>query len=137
MPNRKLSITLGLLEQVPEDRREPWDQALITWWANIRPEGGLRLTRHGYEMLHDVLGYESWALDLASEKSPSQVRINKRTVLDLDRKMEWPYYLDFNPRKKTRRIVFFGSREAMMATMYGDLEKWLSNLVPVNHSGTD
>lgn len=134
MPNRKLSITLGLLEKVPEDRREPWEQAMITWWANIRPEGGLRLTKHGYEILHDVLQYESWSLDLTDTNSPSRARFNKKTVLDLDRKLEWPYYLDFNPRKRTKRIVFFGSREAMMATMYGDLERWLASILPKDHS---
>ena len=128
MQNRKLSITLGLLEKLPEQDREPWDQALVTWWANIRPEGGLRLTRHGYEILHDRLGLECWCLDLANENTFYRARISKRTILDLDRKLEWPYYLDFNPRKKTRRIVFFGSREAMMATMYGDLERWLATI---------
>jgi len=128
MPNRKLSITLGLLEKLPEQDREPWDQALITWWANIRPEGGLRLTRHGYDILHDRLGLESWSLDLANESTFYRAKIDKRTMLDLDRKLEWPYYLDFNPRKKTRRIVFFGSREAMMATMYGDLARWLASI---------
>ena len=126
MPNRKLSITLGLLQQVPEDRRESWDQALVTWWANIRPEGGLRLTRHGYDILKNVLEMESWELDLSGSTDKSL--INKKIILALDRKLEWPYYLDFNPRKKTRRIVFFGSREALMATMYGDLEKWLSSI---------
>ena len=127
MQNRKLSITLGLLDKLPEDRREPWEQAMVTWWANIRPEGGLRLTRHGYEILHDVLQYESWSLDLSNQ--PNSV-ISKRVVLDLDHKLEWPYFLDFNPRKKTRRIVFFGSREAMMATMYGDLTRWLASITP-------
>ena len=125
MPNRKLSITLGLLEQLPETDREPWDQALTTWWANIRPEGGLRLTRHGYDVLHERLKLESWSLDLSTQVTGA---ISKRLILDLDHKLEWPYYLDFNPRKKTRRIVFFGSREALMATMYGDLEKWLSSI---------
>lgn len=127
MQNRKLSITLGLLDKLPEDRREPWEQAMVTWWANIRPEGGLRLTRHGYEILHDVLQYESWSLDLSNQ--PNSV-ISKRVVLDLDHKLEWPYFLDFNPRKKTRRIVFFGSREAMMASMYGDLTRWLASITP-------
>lgn len=125
MQNRKVSITLGLLEKLPEDRREPWDQALVTWWANIRPEGGLRLTRHGYEILHDVLQYESWSLDLSDQSYPG---MNKRVILDLDRKLEWPYFIDFNPRKRMRRIVFFGSREAMMATMYGDLARWLASI---------
>ena len=126
MPNRKLSITVGLLDRVPESRREVLDQALITWWANIRPQGGLRLTHHGYEMLHDVLNMESWALDLSD--SPHRARLDKRIILALDRKLQWPYYLDFNSRSKTRRIVFFGSREAMMATMYGDLEQWLASI---------
>ena len=101
---------------------------MITWWANIRPEGGMRLTRHGYEIMHDVLKLESWELDLSNQDDPRHSRITKRTVFNLDRKLEWPYFLDFNPRKKTRRIVFFGSREAMMATMYGDLEKWLASI---------
>jgi len=130
MPNRKLDIVQRLLADIPEPQRESADQAMITWWANIRRDGGLRLTHHGYKIMHDVLKLESWSLDLAdSDDSRSfRSRINKRTVLDLDRKLQWPYYLDFNARKKTRRIVFFGSREAMMATMYGDLERWLASI---------
>ena len=94
---------------------------MITWWANIRRDGGLRLTHHGYEIMHDVLKLESWELVLSDG-------IKKKIVLDLDRKLQWPYYLDFNSRKKTKRIVFFGSREAMMATMYGNLEPWLASI---------
>ena len=124
MSNRKLDIVLGLQEHIPKDHKESWDQAMITWWANIRPEGGLRLTRHGYKMLHEVLGMESWEMDLAH--SDGNI-IDKRLILALDHKLQWPYYLDINVRKKQRRIVFFGSREAMMATMYGDLKQWLTN----------
>lgn len=90
----------------------------------------MRLSTRGYEVMHDVLKIESWALDLADadDAGPWRSRMTKKTILDLDRKLEWPYYLDFNARKKTRRIVFFGSREAMMATMYGDLERWLASI---------
>lgn len=129
MTNRKLEIIRRLRESIPEDQRESIDQAMVTWWANIRDEGGLRLTKHGYHMLHDVLGMESWEMDLSQETSgPFRARLNKRTILDLDRKLQWPYYLDSDSRKKRQRIIFFGSREAMMATMYGDLQKWLENL---------
>lgn len=128
MLNRKLDIVRRLLADLPETKRETEDQAMITWWANIRPEGGLRLTQHGYGILHGLLKLESWALDLSDTDQPHRVRLDKRTILDLDRKLEWPYYIDFNARKKTRRIVFFGSREAMMATMYGDLKKWLGSI---------
>jgi hypothetical protein len=122
MPNRKLEIVTRLINEIPEQYRESIDQAMVTWWANIRPEGGLRLTRHGYEILNNILKMESWELDLTDRP-----RIDKRIVLDMDRKLEWPYFLDFNPRKKSRRIVFFSSREALMATMYGDLRAWLDH----------
>jgi hypothetical protein len=127
MSNRKLDIVQRLLVDIPDALREPEDRAMKTWWANIRPQGGLRLTEHGYRIMHEVLQLESWQMDLLGQ-DPSQSRITKKIILDLDRKMTWPYYLDFNARKKRRRIVFFGSREAMMATMYGDLERWLSSL---------
>lgn len=130
MQNRKLEIVTRLRDSIPEHDRESVDQAMITWWANIRRDGGMRLTNHGYKIMHDVLKLESWYLDLtdADDASPFRSRITKKTILDLDRKLEWPYYLDFNARKKTRRIVFFGSREAMMATMYGDIERWLASI---------
>ena len=119
------------MPQVPEKSQQSIEQAMITWWANIRRDGGMRLTHHGYEIMHGILKIESWALDLSATWADSnlfQARVTKKTILDLDRKLEWPYYLDFNARKKSRRIVFFGSREAMMATMYGDLERWLDSL---------
>jgi hypothetical protein len=125
MPNRKLDIVQRLLADIPNELREPEDRAMKTWWANIRREGGLRLTHHGYEIMHDVLKLESWVLDLLDGHATQSSRITKKIILDLDRKLEWPYYIDFNARKKRRRIVLFGSREAMMASMYGDLEAWL------------
>ena len=130
MQNRKLDIVQRLLADIPDALREPEDRAMKTWWANIRPQGGLRLTQHGYHIMHEVLQLESWQMDLSGTdpSHPFRSRITKKIILDLDRKMTWPYYLDFNARKKRRRIVFFGSREAMMAAMYGDLERWLASL---------
>lgn len=129
MINRKLEIVAKLRDSIPDNKKETIDQAMITWWANIRPEGGLRLTKHGYEMLHNILKMESWSMDLVDNDlaAPSAL-LNKRIILDLDHKLQWPYYIDFNSRKKIKRIVFFSSREAMMATMYGDLQKWLNSL---------
>ena len=130
MQNRKLEIVTRLRDLIPEQNRESIDQAMITWWANIRRDGGMRLTNHGYKIMHDLLGLESWQLELPNPDDVGAVRarIDKKTILDLDRKLEWPYYLDFDARRKRRRIVFFGSREAMMATLYGDIKSWLSSL---------
>jgi hypothetical protein len=125
MTDRRLEIVQRLLPQVPENQRQTPESAMQTWWANIRKDGGMRLTDQGYAMLHDVLGLESWELDL---RDHDRVVFTKRLVLTLDRKLEWPYFIEVNIKKKRRRIIFFGSREAMMATMYGDIERWLASL---------
>jgi hypothetical protein len=125
MQDRKLEIVQRLIPQVPMEYQQSIEHAMKTWWVNIRRDGGMRLTDFGYEMLHDVLRIESWELDLANRE---RVIFTKRLVLDLDRKLEWPYYIEVNVKKKIRHIVFFGSREAMMATMYGDLEQLLNSI---------
>jgi hypothetical protein len=111
------------MPQIPLEHQHSTDHAMRTWWANIRRDGGMRLTACGYEIMHDVLKLESWRLDLAAE--PRQI-FTKRLILDLDRKLAWPYYIEVNVRKRIRHIVFFGSKEAMMAIMYGDLAQWLA-----------
>ncbi len=94
--------------------------ALKTWYQNIRPTGGMRLTTYGYKILR-ALEIESWAWALPKEKG----YIDKKLLLDLDRKLEYPYFIN----AKTREIVFFSSREAMMASLYGDIKPWLKGLV--------
>lgn len=113
------------MPQVPEQLQQNLDDAMRTWWVNMRRTGGMRLTDLGYEIMHDVLKLESWELDLADHER--QI-FTKRLILDLDRKLEWPYYIEVSIKKKRRRIVFFSSREAMMATMYGALNLWLDSI---------
>lgn len=122
MQNRKLEIVLRLMPQVPVTRQHSVEQAMNTWWANLRSRGGMRLTAVGFDILHTVLAIESWELDFTHS---TKVNFTKRIMLDLDRKLHWPYYLDVNMRRQRRHMIFFGSREAMMATMYGDLEAFL------------
>ena len=124
MLNRKLKMIQHLMPQVPMEYQQSIESAMQTWWVNIRQDGGMRLTDLGYEIMHDVLKLESWELDLADQER--QI-FTKRLILDLDRKLEWPYYIEVSMKRKRRRIVFFSSREAMMATMYGDLAKWIQN----------
>ena len=113
------------MPRVPLEYQQSTDSAMKTWWANIRRDGGMRLTDLGYQILHDVLKLESWELDLRDNE---RVVFTKKLILDLDRKLEWPYYIEVNIKKQRRRMVFFGSREAMMATMYGDIERWLASI---------
>ena len=113
MANNKRAITQRLLALIP-DQSVNLDQALKVWYMNIRDNGGLRLTAIGYVVLR-TLDIESWNMDLDTKK------INKKTILELDRKLQWPYYID----TKKRQIIFFSSREAMLATLYGDLGSFL------------
>ena len=96
MQNRKLDIVQRLLVDIPDALREPEDRAMKTWWANIRSQGGLRLTQHGYHIMHEVLQLESWQMDLSGTdpSHPSRSPMTKKIILDLDRKLAWPYYLD-------------------------------------------
>ena len=113
------------MPQIPMEYQQSQDHAMRTWWANIRRDGGMRLTDLGYEIMHDILKLKSWELDF---KDQDKTIFTKRLIVDLDRKLEWPYYIKVSIKRKRRRIVFFGSREAMMATMYGDLKQWLASI---------
>ena len=113
------------MPQIPLEYQQSPDHAMLTWWANIRRNGGMRLTDLGYEVMHDILKLESWELDLRAQ---DQKIFTKQLIVDLDRKLEWPYYIEVSIKRNRRRIVFFGSREAMMATMYGDLKQWLDSV---------
>jgi hypothetical protein len=115
---RKHDIVTGLLPTVPESIRETVDQAMISWWMNLRSQGGLRLTDHGYKIMHDVLCIESWSVDISTPKSA----LSKKVILAMDKKLDWPYYIAVGKKK----VVFFSSKEAMMASLYGDLKTWLS-----------
>jgi hypothetical protein len=90
--------------------------ALHSWWYNIRDNGGMRLTSTGFKMLKD-LKFEYWDFVLPENFA----RKNKRIILGLDRKLNFPYYYG------RKRLSFFGSQEAMMANLTGDLEQWLNN----------
>ena len=102
---------------------------MITWWANIREDGGFRLTKHGYDMLHKVLSMESWVVEL-----PEKTYISKQDILEMDRKLCWPYYIRTRG-KKNIEIVFFSSREAMMASLYGNVRTWIESCVYRSHAG--
>lgn len=117
MPN-KSEITQKIIETSDRLDKFDLDSALKTWYQNIRSNGGLRLTTYGYKILRS-LEIESWSWPWPEQKG----YIDKKLLLDMDRKLQYPYYIN----AKTREIVFFSSREAMMATLYGDIKKWLEN----------
>ena len=114
----KHKLTLRLIELLPEDHRITFDEAMILWYTNIRNNGGFRLTQNGYQALK-ILALESWSVPLNDIK----ITMDKNLLLSLDRKLTYPYFIDY----KKKEIVFYSSREAVMATMYGNIKNWLDN----------
>ena len=114
MPN-KLRLTEELLGYLPDEEKITVEQAMVTWWFNLRDGGGLRLTNTGYTALKTSLKLETWRFELNKPRATK----NKRLILALDRKLQWPYYLEKS------WVDFFNSKEAMMAQMYPDLESFL------------
>ena len=96
------------------------DTAMKTWWYNIRTNGGLRLSELGYFTFKKVMDLESYSMAI------DWGTFDLATVLKLDQRLQMPYYIEVKKKIPTN-VVFFGSREAMLAKLYGDLNKFLDN----------
>lgn len=116
----KLELTQRLVELLPSGA---WtvDQARITWWYNFRESGGMRLTKYGYDAFVDELDLEFYKFEI-----PNPEKFTQRTVLALDRQLQMPYYMS-RDKGLYRNLIFFGSKEAVLANLYGDLTKFLDN----------
>ena len=110
-----------LIAQLPEEGRISLDSARIGWFHNIRPTGGLRLTDFGFKSLKEVINLEHYSYTI---KDP--FAFTQRTILALDRKLTMPYYIVTKKGIPTT-ILFFGSKEAVLVNLYGDLDKFLDN----------
>lgn len=84
----------------------------------------MRLTAPGYTAFVRELELEhyEYAID-------NPMLFNQQTILDLDRKMQMPYYISAT-KGVPKKIVFFGSREAVMVNLYGNLKQFLDNYEP-------
>lgn len=97
---------------------------MSNWWFNLRKRGGLRLTGMGYSAFVKNLEMEHYEFAI---RDP--MMFNQAIILKLDRKMQTPYYIHA-VKGVPKMIVFFGSREAVMANLYGNLQQFLDNYEP-------
>ena len=118
----KVAITQRLVDMLPANT---WtvNQARITWWYNIRDNGGMRLTKHGFDTFVDELDLEYYEYTI-----PEPEKFSQRMVLALDRQLQMPYYM-MREKALYRKIYFFGSQEAVLANLYGDLNKFLNHYI--------
>lgn len=120
----KKKLTEELIALLPDEQRISVASAMPAWWFNIRRNGGMRLTGLGYQVFTDNLELEhySYAID-------NPMLFNQQTILTLDRKMQMPYYISA-VKGIPKKIVFFGSKEAVMVNLYGNLQQFLDNYEP-------
>jgi hypothetical protein len=114
----KLVLTQELIHHYPD--APGLNEAMRLWWQNIRDDGGLRLTHKGYRVFSDCLELNSYTFEL-----PEKL-LTPRNLIVMDRHMASPYYIVNN--RKLNKLVMFGSREAMMATLHGDMQRFIKSL---------
>jgi len=117
-------LTQELVSRLDTDHSVTVDIAMKTWWYNIRANGGFRLTVKGYQMLVQVLKLEHYRFEHATPW------VFATTLLDMDRKIQSPYYIQHPTPGCKSVVVIFGSAEAVMISLYGDFKRWLDNYEP-------
>lgn len=117
----KQKLTQKLINLIPGDQRPTVESIFPIWWYNLRKNGGMRLTTTGYTTFVKILDLEHYEYTI-----DDPMTFNQQIILDLDRKLQMPYYIHA-VKGVPRKIVFFGSREAMMANLYGNLNRFLEN----------
>ena len=115
--NKKLIITVEMINTFPEQSRYDTRTAFIKWWINSRKSGGVRLTSTGYKLLKKMR-YNTY--DFSGEKITTSTNL-----LLMDQNLECPYYIDGIGSIKSN-IVIFGSKEATIIKLYGNFNTFLS-----------
>ena len=114
----KQAITEALIRQYPESQRPGLDWAMQTWWRNSRQGAGMRLSPHGYIAMQRM-NIEHYNFDIRLEQ------IRPKLLITLDQRLQDPYYLNLD--RKNPNIKFYGSKEAFLANLYGDLDRFLEH----------
>jgi hypothetical protein len=117
----KRKLTAQLIELLPEEQRISLDSAVASWWFNLRKNGGMRLTNTGFQTFVEDLELEHYEYQI-----DNAVLFNQQTVLDLDRKMQMPYFIHA-VKGIPKKIIFFGGKEAVVVKLYGNLQQFLDN----------
>ena len=117
----KKKLTQELISLLPDKQRIDINSAMSAWWLNLRKNGGMRLTGLGYHAFVEDLELEHYEYTINDP-----MMFNQHTILDLDRKMQMPYYIHA-VKGIPKKIIFFSSQEAVLVNLYGDLKKFLEN----------
>jgi len=118
----KEQLTKTVIDQL-SDTTWSYEEAIKKWWFN--PRGGLRLTQVGDLELR-FAKIEHYDHDFEASKKYSWYAF----ILDLDKKIKCPYYIDVNKSDKGNKpfIRLYDSRISMLLNLYGDLDSYLHSI---------
>ena len=116
----KKKLTETLVAQLDPELGITVEHAYSTWWHNLRSGGGMRLTKKGHDTFTQLLKLEHYDYNL------KPFDLNSKIIIAMDRRLQQPYYI-VTKKMMPIQIVFFGSKEAMMANLYGDIQKFIDN----------
>ena len=120
----KRKLTKELINLLPEEQRMSVESAMPAWWVNLRKTGGMRLTALGFDAFVNQLDLEHYSYNI-----DNPLLFTQQTILDLDRKMQMPYYIHA-VKGVPKKIIFFGGREAVVINLYGNLQQFLDKYTP-------
>ena len=120
----KKKLTEELVNQLDPALGYTVKRSIHTWWFNIRNNGGMRLTTAGYRAFCDELDLTHYEFPINDPHA-----FNQQLILEMDSKLQMPYYISAT-KGIPKKIIFFGSKEAVMINLYGDLKKYLDNYQP-------
>lgn len=84
-------------------------------WRNVRPDGGLRVTPYGADILEKI-GLKSWPVKI---KNTSR---SGHTVLNMDKHLDSPYFFD---NRKNQLVVYSEELATQLYLYDGDLHAFL------------
>ena len=116
----RLTLTQRLIQEL--DLAFDPGTVLTEWWWDTRSGGGLRLTDAGFKTFVTVVDLKHYQFDIVD------LALTPRNLLALDRFMTCPYYLKRQRRRYS--LILFGDRESIMASLYGDVERFIESLEP-------
>lgn len=122
----KRGITEAVLEVI-NPGYDPWqlEKAVITWWANIRSTGGLRLTHAGM-LAFSAADLECWSIPVLYHHTADH-------IIKFDHYMDCPFYiasskLDMSTQKfEGPKIKVYDSRVAMLIQLHGCVHSYLND----------